>query len=176
MLRYGDPHFGLHVAMGQFISLIVYHLSTAQLLPYDIPHAATVLQSYLAELEDTVAESDFPDLDLSPLESAIQFFSEQADKIDKAAKQAVAFNDTVLIDVVNSKYRDFSRGFASAGGLPGRETFRNVLSAPGIDNGYGADVFPGVTDSLGAGKREQAEEWIEKSGRAVRRAAEILGI
>ncbi|KAF2683068.1 Zn-dependent exopeptidase [Lentithecium fluviatile CBS 122367] len=176
MSRFGDPGFRLHTAMGQALSLLLYHISDDVLIPWDLPNAATVLESYLAELNETIVESDFPNLDLTPLEDAIAEFSEQADHIATIASQAHAFNDTVLLGVVNAKFRDFSRGFASAGGLPGRETFKNVISAPGIDNGYGADVFPGVTDSINGGKEDAAVEWIEKSAGAVRRAAEVLRV
>ncbi|KAF2654298.1 Zn-dependent exopeptidase [Lophiostoma macrostomum CBS 122681] len=176
MTTFGDPGFRLHTAMGQFLSLVLYHIADDVLIPWDLPNAATVLQTYLSELNETISESDFPDLDLSPLESAIGEFATQAENIAAVAEQALAFNDTVLLSVVNSKYRDFARGYASVGGLPGRETFKNVISAPGIDNGYGADVFPAVTDSVSAGHEEAATEWVEKSAKAILRAAEILEV
>ena len=174
MSTFGDPGFRLHTAIGQVLSLILYHIADDALIPWDIPNAATVLQAYVSELNETVADSDFPDLDISPIVDAVAEFAKQAAHIATVATQAVGFNDSVILAVVNSKFRDFSRGFASAGGLPGRETFRNVISAPGIDNGYGADVFPAVTDKINAGEREEAGVWVEKSARAVRRAAEIL--
>jgi N-acetylated-alpha-linked acidic dipeptidase len=174
MSTFADPGFKLHAAMGQALSLILYHIADDPLLPWDLPHAATVLESYLSELNETIVASEFPDLDLSALEDAIAEFSTQAKHLHDVATTAVSFNDTVALGVVNAKYRDFSRGYASVGGLPGRETFKNVISAPGIDNGYGADVFPAVTDSVGAGNEEKAREWVERSARAVGRAAEIL--
>ena len=176
MSTFGDPGWGIHTAMGQFLSLIVYHVADDALVPWDLPHAAAVLASYLSELNETVASSTIPDLDLSPLADAIATFTLRAQHIDAVAGQARAFNDTNMLGVVNAKYRDFPRGFASVGGLPGRETFRNTLSAPGIDNGYGADVFPAVTDNVNGGNRTAAEEWVEKSARAVARAAEILRV
>lgn len=162
--------------MGQLLSLITYHVADDPLIPWDLPNAATVLQSYTSELNDTVIESDFPNLDLTPIIDAVAEFEHQASHISDIAKQAIGFNDSVILAVVNSKFRDFSRGFASAGGLPGRETFKNVISAPGIDNGYGADVFPAVTDNINAGDEEEAKAWVEKSAKAVLRAAEILRV
>jgi N-acetylated-alpha-linked acidic dipeptidase len=176
MTTFGDPGFKLHTAMGQFLSLILYHIADDPLVPWDLPHAATVLHAYYSELNETVVDSEFPDLDISPIGDAIEEFTKQAKHIAQVADTAVAFNDTVIMQVVNSKYRDFSRGFASAGGLPGRETFKNIISAPGIDNGYGADVFPAVTDSINGGKEDAAREWIEKSAKAVLRAAEVLEV
>lgn len=162
--------------MGQALSLILSHIADDPLIPWDLPHAATVLQSYLTELNATIADSTLSTLELSPLEDAIAEFETRAKHIGVLADHAISFNDTVLLGVINSKFRDFSRGFASAGGLPGRETFKNVVSAPGIDNGYGADVFPGVTDSVNAGNEETAGEWIEKTAAAVKRAAKILTV
>jgi N-acetylated-alpha-linked acidic dipeptidase len=177
MSKYGDPGFKLHTAMGQWLTLIAYHIVDDVIIPWDVPNAGRVLRTHYEDLNATLAEA-YPDLDLdlSPIDDAIGTFQAAAEKITTVAKQAQAFNDTVLIDVVNSKYRDFHKGFASAGGLPGRPTFHNVISAPGLDNGYGADVFPAVQDSLSSGKEEQADEWVKKSAKAILRAAEILNI
>ncbi|KAF2186280.1 Zn-dependent exopeptidase [Zopfia rhizophila CBS 207.26] len=176
MSKFGDPGFRIHTAMGQWLSLILYHIADDPLIPWDLPNAAMVLDSYLSELNETISESDFPELDISPLASAIEEFTKQAENIAKVAEQARSFNDTMLLSVVNTRYRDFSRGYASAGGLPGRETFKNVISAPGIDNGYGADVFPAVTDSINKGDGEGAKAWVEKTSKAVLKAAEILEV
>ena len=68
----------------------------------------------------------------------------------------------------------FAGGFTSTGSLPGRETFKNVISAPGIDNVYGADVFPAVTDSINVGNEGAAAQWMDKTSSAILRAAEIV--
>ncbi|GKT41054.1 putative glutamate carboxypeptidase [Colletotrichum spaethianum] len=175
MAKFGDPGFKIHRVMGQWLTLIAYHIADDVIIPWDLPNAGRVLRTYYEDLNETLAE-DYPDLDLSPIDGAIAEFKTAAERIATIAKQALAFNDTVLIDVVNGKYRDFSRGFASAGGLPGRPTFHNVISAPGLDNGYGADVFPAVQDSLSSGNDEQAQEWVERSASAVSRAADILRV
>jgi N-acetylated-alpha-linked acidic dipeptidase len=176
MSTFADPGFRLHTAMGQFLSLILYHIADDTLIPWDLPNAATVLKAYYAELNETISASDFPDLDISSISAAIDKFAVHAENIATVSQQALSFNDTTILQVVNSKYRDFARGFASVGGLPGRETFRNVISAPGIDNGYGADVFPAVTDSVGKGDEEAAVRWVEKTSAAILRAAEILKV
>lgn len=176
MSQFADPGFKLHAAMGQWLTLIVYHISDDPLIPWDLPNAASVLKTHLSDLNDTIAPQYASSVDLTPLRDAIAEFETRAAAIDRAGKAALALNDTVMLDVVNSKYRDFSRGFVSVGGLPGRESFRNVVSAPGIDNGYGADVWPAVQDSLSGGNVTKAVEWVGKSARAVRRAADILRV
>ncbi|KAK1718279.1 peptidase family M28 [Colletotrichum lupini] len=175
MAKFGDPGFKIHRVMGQWLTLVAYHIADDVIIPWDLPNAGRVLRNHYEDLNETVA-GDYPSLSLSPIHDAITEFETAAERIATVAKQALAFNNTALIDVINGKYRDFSRGFASAGGLPGRPTFHNVISAPGLDNGYGADVFPAVQDSLGSGNETQAQEWVEKSASAISRAAEILGI
>ncbi|KAK1466676.1 peptidase family M28 [Colletotrichum cuscutae] len=175
MAKFGDPGFKIHRVMGQWLTLVAYHIADDVIVPWDLPNAGRVLRNHYEDLNETVA-GDYPSLSLSPIHDAITEFETAAERIATVAKQALAFNDTALIDVINGKYRDFSRGFASAGGLPGRPTFHNVISAPGLDNGYGADVFPAVQDSLSSGNETQAQEWVEKSASAISRAAEILGI
>ncbi|KAH9907461.1 peptidase family M28 [Xylariomycetidae sp. FL2044] len=183
MTRFGDPGFAVHTAMGQWLTLLTYHISSDPIIPWDLPNAARVLSTYLSDLRSAITTT----IDLTPLESAIRTFALAADRIAAAAATAQALkkngagaggddDNEVLIAVINAKYRDFARGFASAGGLPGRPTFHNVVSAPGLDNGYGADVWPAVQDCLAAGDEAGAVEWVARSAAAVRRAAEILEI
>ncbi|KAM0550711.1 hypothetical protein ACHAPJ_008776 [Fusarium lateritium] len=177
MTEYADPGFHLHTAMGQFVTLLTYHIADDPLIPWDLPHAGSALRDLFEDLEEKLEEnfSDY-EIDLSPLDDAVAAFEAAAKKIGTLAKQALALNDTVLLSTVNTKYREFSRGFASAGLLPGRYSFYNVVSAPGLESGYGADVFPAVQDSLDAGNLKQAEAWVEESAKAVLRAADILKV
>lgn len=115
-------------------------------------------------------------IDLSPLDNAVATFEAAAKCITVIAENALTFNNTALLTAVNSTYCDFSRGFASAGLLPKRFSYYNVVSAPGLESGYGADVFPATQDSLDQGNLTQAEEWVERSANAVLRAAKILKI
>ena len=157
--------------------LLTYHIADDPLIPFDLTHAGTALRDIFEDLEETLTDR-FPsyELDLTPLSSAVSSFEEAGKRISTLAKQALALNDTVLLSAVNAAYKAFSRGFASEGLLPGRFSFYNVVSAPGLDSGYGADVFPAVQDSLDQGNLTQAEEWVQRSAKAVLRAAEILKI
>ncbi|KAK7429781.1 hypothetical protein QQZ08_003626 [Neonectria magnoliae] len=176
MTEFADPGFHLHVAMGQFVTLLTYHIADDPLIPWDLPTAGSALRDIFVDLEEQLEEvfSQY-EVDLSPLDDAVAAFEAAAERIAVTTEQALADNDTVLLEVVNAKYRDFSRGFVSAGLLPGRYSYYNVVSAPGLESGYGADVFPAIQDSLAQGDVEQAKEWVEKSADAVLRAAEILG-
>lgn len=134
MTSFGDPGFVVHKAMGQFLALLAYHLADDAVIPLDLPNYTTQLRAYLAELRATVLEAGV-ELDVEPLAAAIDTFGGAADKIAALAAEATVTGDEVLVDQVNSKYRDFQRGFTSQGGLPDRGFFKHVVFAPGRDTG-----------------------------------------
>lgn len=134
MTAYGDPGFVVHKAMGQFLTLLAYHLADDPIIPFEVPNYTIQLRAYLEELRATVTEAGI-ELDVEPLAAAIDTFEDSADKIAALAAEATVTGDAVLVDRVNSKYRDFQRGFTSQGGLPDRDFFKHVVFAPGIDTG-----------------------------------------
>lgn len=75
------------------------------------------------------------DLDLGQLEFAIEIFGRAADKASKLKEKAESDGDEDLVGLVNSRFRDFERGFVSQGGLPGREFYKHTIFAPGLDTG-----------------------------------------
>ncbi|KAK2041439.1 PA domain-containing protein [Colletotrichum somersetense] len=175
MANFGDPGFHMHAAIGQYLALLAFHLADDEVLPFDLPNYATELRAYLKDLTE-FAKSEGAVIDLSELSNAIDVFDASAEQVKALEQLAVTMNDTHLITVVNHKYRDFQRGFISQGGLPGREFYKHVVTAPGIDTGYGAVLFPGITEGIqyGKGNLTVAKEWVSKTARGILRAAEII--
>lgn len=173
MATYGDPGFRVHTAMGQYLTLLAYHLVTDDLLPFDIPNYAEQMQLYYDELL-TVINSTSSQLDTNELLAAIDVFETRAAEVVALQQQAQATGDAALLEVVNRKYKDFSRGFTSQGGLPDREFFQHVLFAPGLDTGYAPVTYPGITEALQAGNVTLAAEWVTKTANGILVAANIL--
>ncbi|KAL8727636.1 MAG: hypothetical protein Q9166_005915 [cf. Caloplaca sp. 2 TL-2023] len=173
MSTYGDPAFQYHAAMGQYLSLLAYHLSTDEMIPYDLPTYTTALRSYYDELLSTINGTSGT-VDTSELSAAISQFETSANQVMALMNQAVATNDAALKTVVNHKFRDFQRGFTSVGGLPDREFYKHVVNAPGIDTGYAPTTFPGITEAAEAGNFQRAAEWVTRTSLGIRRAADIL--
>ena len=48
-----------------------------------------------------------------------------------------------------------------AGGLPGRDWFKNQIYAPGAYTGYGAKTLPGIREAAEAGRWEEANREAE---------------
>jgi N-acetylated-alpha-linked acidic dipeptidase len=166
--------------MCQYITLLTYEFVNSPIIPLDYTKYGADMTSYLADLQDTIdeanAESDSPvDLDLAELVTAIETFNASAEALTAYIASADMSSDDI-VTTINSKIRDYQRGFATAeGGLPGRDFFQNVVQAPGLDTGYAPVTWPGITEAITEyANWTMAEEWVGKSARAVQRAAAIL--
>lgn len=174
MTAFGDPGFHTHKAMGQYLTLLLYHMVSDPVVPLEPADYVPELEKYLTALNTTVASSNFT-IDLTNLTSAIATFSTSAQEFADLRDQAVSTDDTALLTVQNHKARDFSRGFTSQGGLPTREFFQHTIFAPGRDTGYAPVTFPGITESITFDKdAELAQEWVGKTADAILVAASIL--
>ena len=148
-------------------------MANDEIIPYDLPVYSTALHSYYDDLQDTIDSTNLT-LDTSELAAAISQFGTSADEAMALKDHAVSSNDEALKTVVNRKFRDFQRGFTSAGGLPDREFFKHVVNAPGIDTGYAPTTFPGITEAVEMGNLTRAAEWVGRTSLGIRRAADIL--
>ncbi|KAL6711356.1 hypothetical protein ACN47E_005887 [Coniothyrium glycines] len=174
MATFGDPGFHTHKAMGQYLTLLAYHMVNDPILPLEPASYTAELSKYLSALNTTITASNFT-VDLTELTNSITTFQESAAQFSALRDQAVATDDTTLLAVQNHKARDFSRGFTSQGGLPTREFYQHTIFAPGRDTGYAPVTFPGITESITFDKDvELAQEWVGKTAKAILVAASIL--
>lgn len=171
MSKFGDPGFQVHATMGKFLSLLAYHLADDEILPLDLPQYTTALRGYYEDLEELIGDEK---VDTAELKSAIDVFETRVKEVVALQNFAKLSGDREVIKVLNHKYRDFQRGFISQGGLPNREFYRHVVTAPGLDTGYAAVTFPGVSEGVQYGNLTIAQQWVSKTARGILRAAEIL--
>lgn len=128
MATFGDPEFVTHKAIGQYLALLTYRLSSDAVVPLEPADYVPEFESYLEELNETVSSSNGT-VDLSALTDAVAAFSDAAQQFNALRQEAILTNNTDLLTVVNHKARDYSRGFVSQGGLPGREFYENLIFA-----------------------------------------------
>lgn len=126
MQKYGDPGFKNHVAIGQYLAVLAYRLSTESLLPYNATAFSEAMYQYFTDLQAVAGPAlTNGSLDLDPLAEAIDQFDKSADELARLTKLAIRLNDGHLKTVINHKLRDFERGFTSQGGFPGREFYKH---------------------------------------------------
>lgn len=174
MKEFVDPDFSIHKAMGQYLSLFLYHLANDEVVPLEPVNYGTAMQSYFRELKNKPLSVDgAASLDLSELESAIYSFQGAAQYFN-ALRASAILNKSGIIKELNRRARDFSRGFISQGGLPDRPFFQHLIFAPGVDTGYAPVTFPGITEALEANETELAQQFVNKSVRAILSATDTL--
>ncbi|ORY06227.1 N-acetylated-alpha-linked acidic dipeptidase-like protein 2 [Clohesyomyces aquaticus] len=173
MSTFGDPGFHTHKAMGQYLTLLLYHMVNDAVVPLEPSNYGPEMRTYLKALNTTLASSNGT-LDIGPLDSAIGVFEAAAGQFNALRSLAVNTSNAELLTVTNHKARDFSRGFTSQGGLPGREFFQHLIFAPGMDTGYAPVTFPGITEAVMGGNFTLAGEFVEKTAQAVLVAAGML--
>ena len=172
MTTYGDPDYITHKVIGQFVSILLYHLASDDIIPFDVENYGIELTKYYEDLLDTLEENNATSVDTGRLEEAIATFNQSASAMTELISSASTEEDYAQI---NSKLKLFSRGFTSQGGLPNREYYKNVVFAPGLDTGYAPVEWPGVWEAITEYSNEtMAQEWVERSAKAVEVAAGIL--
>lgn len=174
MSTFGDPDFLVHKAMGQYLTIMAYHLTSDASLPLHPLNFADQMDSYYEDLRYTIGNAS-QNVDTTALREAIDTFRAQAQEAEDLMASAVAANNADLITVQNHKFRDYHRGFTNQGGLPNREFYRHVVFAPGLDTGYAATTFPGITEAIEIyGDFDMAAEWVERTAKGVEAAGEML--
>ncbi|KAL7274490.1 hypothetical protein RUND412_002617 [Rhizina undulata] len=166
MTTYGDPGFIHHKAAGQFLALLGLNIAEQEVIPFNSTTYAQELEKYYAELETVVAKSGLY-IPLYELQDAIKAFTQQAKKLEEWKAEGE-------VEGVNQRLKLFERGFVSQGGLPGREFYKHVVYAPGLDTGYAPTTFPGITEAVNDRNATLAAEWVKKTSRAVMVAAGLL--
>lgn len=175
MTTYGDPGFVTHKAMGQYLTLLAYRLADDEVLPLNVGTYAGEMRKYYEALNQTVGEHGAArEVDIRPLGEAIDVFDGVAAAFMTTLSSAAAGPE--LITTLNRKLRDFQRAFTSQGGLPGREFYRHVVFAPGLDTGYAPVTWPGITEQVVNGDLALAREWVGRSEKGVLAAAAVLRI
>ena len=174
MATFGDVGFNTHKVMCRYLTLLAYELSTREIAPLNPQNYGARMTAYLTTLEGTIATggSNYTSLDLSPLQSAIATFNTSASAMNALIASSP---DAATVDVINAKLRDYQRGFVSQGGLPNREFYKNVVFAPGLDTGYAAVTYGGITEAITFyHNATMAQDWIGRTSRAIELAAAIL--
>jgi N-acetylated-alpha-linked acidic dipeptidase len=176
MATFGDVGFNTHKVMCRYLTLLAYELATRELLPLNPETYGVEMTKYLTTLEGVVkaAGENYTSLSLEPLRYAIQTFNTTAAAFAQVMA-STSSSDTEAIDKINGKLRDYQRGFVSQGGLPNREFYKNVVFAPGLDTGYAAVTYGGITEAITFYENvTMAQEWVGRTSKAIELAAVIL--
>lgn len=176
MQKYGDPEFNIHIAMGRWLALLTYHLADDPIIPFEPMTYVLEMQQAVSKLQDVAVNSKCcTTLDVTSVSKAIETFQKAAFALDTDQTKTVDAGNQNDIERINKRYKNFQRAFVGQGGLPGREFYKHIIYAPGMDTGYAAVTFPGITEAVTVYEDlEMANQWVEKTANGIVEAANIL--
>jgi len=143
MEQFGDTSFQYHKAAAQFWGVLVLQLSDSVVLPFDYRDTTPKLQEYLESARSLLNISNanmIPAL-LNPIQQAINHYSDASQELQERVESA---SNTELNQILFTA----ERSFLYENGLPNRPWYKHMIQAPGLFSGYGADSFPGLTQSI----------------------------
>jgi len=184
MKRHGDPQFTYHVMMARIAGLIAMRLADADVPAFDYGEYASEVQRLLGELRASARAAGLRDgrvLDLRGVASAAAGFQSAAREAGDAVRGMLAGSpDRQRAEIVAHLLAGVEAAMLSPGGLAGRPWYRHTFSAPGINAGYAAVIFPGVREAIErrdwATARLEAEalrEALERAAERLRQAARV---
>jgi len=170
--EFGDPTFEYHKTMAQLWGLMTLRMADARVLPFRYPSYAQQLSIYLSEAQQRAVQAGM-DLNFHSIERGIAAFTPSAKVFDcyrDHVENTVSIPEDELLRLNQNLYR-MERYFIDPAGLPGRPWFRHVIQAPGLHEGYAAQVFPGLYDAIGDGNVQLAQQMIQTIGSIINGAA-----
>ena len=184
MKQFGDPEFSYHVMMAQIAGRMVMRLADSDVPAFDYSEYATEVNRLLGELHSFVRAAGARDerlVDLRGVEAAAAAFQVEAQKADEAVRAMLANSPEARQTAAATRALvQVETALLSPQGLTGRPWYRHTFSAPGINTGYAAVVFPGVRDAVErrdwpAARREATalQEALERGAERLREAARL---
>jgi len=158
-----DPEFAYHQKMAQIWGLLALKLSETDHLPL----CYSVYAKHLGDYSQTIkrfAEANHLTLKYDDLLNAIDQLASAADLIKAQTPD----------DELNHRLYLAERQFLNPDGLPGRKWFKHVIQAPGIHQGYDAEVFPAVMDAIREKDVQIAQEQLDIISKRITSVAEFL--
>ena len=188
MTHFGDPDFVYHVAAAQLWGTMVMRLADADGLPLDYRDYAAEVRDFFKECMKTARRRKLAGaIDEKSMTSALQKFTEEAERVEKARQEAVAEIDAKRTEAGDSYRRAVAklqrindgliaveRSLTDARGLRGRTWYTHQIYAPGTFTGYAAQPLPDFRQALDDRSTANAKEALERIVAALNRATETL--
>ena len=175
MDHFGDPGFLYHVAAAQVWGTLALRLADADGLPFDYTDYAAEIREFF---RDAVRVAGWRNLanafDEKAMNSAIDDFAKEAERIEKARQDAIRSADRARLTRINDALMNAERQFIDQRGLRGRAWYKHQIYAPGIYTGYAAQPLTDFRQALDDRSSANAKEGLERIVEAVKRATATL--
>ncbi len=179
MDRYGDPGYLSHAAAARMAAIAVTRLSNADLLPFDYAEFGRALGQVAAKRRAQATASGMSIPGWDGLDSAVSRLVDAGTGLDSLLTAVGAGSgrrapSAAALAAANDSLRVAEQAFVRPEGIPGRPFYRNILFAPGRDDGYGAVGLPGLEGAIADGDEALAASEVADLAARTGRAAAIV--
>jgi N-acetylated-alpha-linked acidic dipeptidase len=173
MTRFGDPKFLYHIAAARYYGVEILRLAEADILPLNYVDYADAISSILV----TLSTRDGATMRLE-WNSALLSTARMRKAALGAQRQIQScldrYRPSASFALVNHMLVQVEQSFLDPSGLPGRPWYRQLMFAPGMDNGYSAESMPGVRESFDRNDLQSAEVQLRNVINAIDQAVILL--
>jgi N-acetylated-alpha-linked acidic dipeptidase len=175
MDHFGDPGFQYHVAAAQLWGTLAMRLADADGISLDYTDYANQIRDYFTEaMRLARIRSLAGSLDEKAMTSAIDDFTKEAERVEKARQDAVRTSDRAKLAKINAALVQAERQFLDERGLRGRAWYKHQIYAPGFYTGYAAQPLTDFRQALDDRNTTNAKEGLERIIEAMKRATKTL--
>jgi N-acetylated-alpha-linked acidic dipeptidase len=179
MTHFGDPTFAYHVTAARLWGTVAMRLAGADGLPLDYRDYASQIREFFDESMKTAKRRNLASgFDEKPMMEAIQKFSDEAARAEKARQDAMTESRDARTDAKLRRLNDaliaVERALTDGRGLRGRTWYTHQIYAPGTYTGYAAQPLPDFRQALEDRNTTNAREALERIVEALNRATEVL--
>jgi N-acetylated-alpha-linked acidic dipeptidase len=188
MSHFGDPNFVYHVAAAQLWGTVAMRLADAAGLPLDYRDYAWQVREFFDQCMKTARRRKLAGaLDEKPMNKALQSFSDEAERVEKARQETVAEIERTRVEAndrhpravarlkrINDALLAAERSLTDERGLRGRNWYVHQIYAPGTYTGYAAQPLPDFRQALDDRNTANAAEALGRIVEAINRATETL--
>ena len=156
MERFGDPGYLSHAAAARMAAIAVTRLANADLLPFDFAEFGRVLGQHGLDPPDPGGgeRDDRRGVGRARQRGGAPDGRRHHDRLgaDGAEREpGGGAPRAAALAAANDSLRLAEQAFVRPDGIPGRPFYRNILFAPGRDDGYGAVGLPGLEGAIADG-------------------------
>jgi N-acetylated-alpha-linked acidic dipeptidase len=179
MDRFGDPGYLSHAAAARMAALALTRLANATLLPFDYTEFGGALGRMVGVRRVQATRAGMVLGGWDGLDSAVTRLGAAGVRLDSVRKALASapvrrLPPPAAFAAANDSLRVAEQAFVRPEGIPGRPFYRNILFAPGRDDGYGAVALPGVAEAIEDGNGTVAAGELADLASRANRAAELV--
>jgi len=188
MSHFGDPGFVYHVAAAQLWGTVAMRLADAAGLPLDYRDYAWQVREFFDQCMKIARRRKLAAaLDEKPMNKALQGFSDEAERVEKARQETVLEIEHTRVEAndrhpravarlkrINDALLAVERSLIDERGLRGRNWYVHQIYAPGTYTGYAAQPLPDFRQALDDRNTTNAAEALGRIVEAINRATETL--